>query len=460
MEKHRNLIVLITPWRDHFPPEKSLLHILLDDLRNEEIDVLPITPLGPPWYRKKWPHRLRELDIDEWKFFFHHWWRHYPDWPEFYPKWREELRHMLREYDERGEPLSVVLLAPVDKERALEFEQLKDLVQALEPAAIVDLRIGEASRLMAECMPEVRAFNYPEDRRAFLHFLRSFAGERLLEPARIAMHQKMVERPKITAAYPEVMSPSCWSSMEVFIYLRNFRELVKAEIERLENREDQDYSGITSEFPKSLPVGCPIRVSLQSNSLRINPSELTINWYEPYNRLPFRISPVDEHKEGYTATLDIDVFADDLPVASMRLSIAVNSVARNGHRTSTASDASWYENIFASYAREDLKLVKHLKERYEALGLYMFIDLDDLRSGDLWQATLFDKIGSSDLFQLFWSNHAKQSKHVTVEWKHALRVRDAKGGRFIRPVYWLDQIPQVPEELSEINFRRINFRES
>jgi hypothetical protein len=365
----------------------------------------------------------------------------------------------------------VVLLVPISEESALDIEQLQDLVQVVEPTAIVELRIGEASRLMAERLPEVIAFNYPEDRRAFLNFLRSFTSEHLPEFNRLAKYQEMArsefvariadkERPKITVAYPEVISPSCWSSMEVFIYLRDFHELVKAEVERLQNREDQDYSGITSEFPKSLPVGCPIRVSLQSDSLRTNPSELTINWYEPYNRLPFRISPVDEHKKGYTATLDIDVFADDLPVASMRLSIAVNSIARDRERTFTVSDASWYENIFASYAREDFKIVKHLKERYEALGLYMFIDLDDIRSGALWQTALLEKIDNSDLFQLFWSNHAQQSEYVTIEWKRALRIRDVKGGRFIRPVYWQDPIPPVPNELAEINFRRINFVES
>lgn len=92
------------------------------------------------------------------------------------------------------------------------------------------------------------------------------------------------ERPKITAAYPEAMASSSWSIVEVFLYLRDYRELVEKEIRRLQDREHLDCTGLSSEPPNSLPVGCSIRIALQSESLRTNPSEFTINWYEPYTR--------------------------------------------------------------------------------------------------------------------------------------------------------------------------------
>ncbi|NTW82585.1 MAG: toll/interleukin-1 receptor domain-containing protein [Chlorobiaceae bacterium] len=267
--------------------------------------------------------------------------------------------------------------------------------------------------------------------------------------------EKKQERPKITVAYPEVISSTQWATVDLYLYLRAFRELVQAEIRRQQEKSNIDYSAASSEFPKSLPVGCPVKISLESTTLRINPSELTINWYEPYNRLSFRVCPIDDNKDGYSASLDVDVFADDLPAASMRLSIAVNSEAPTEHVSAASSDATWYEKVFASYAREDLELVKHLKERYEALGMHMFIDLDDLLSGVEWEKALADKIDKSDLFQLFWSKNARKAKYVTIEWKHALRASKIKGGRFIRPVYWDDKIPKVPKALADINFRKI-----
>jgi hypothetical protein len=263
------------------------------------------------------------------------------------------------------------------------------------------------------------------------------------------------ERPRVTAAYPEALIPGEWRTVEIFIYLNAFREVVQREVEKLHFREEVDYGAASSQFPRSLPEGCPITVSLSSETIRTNPSELTIRWLEPFNRLPFRISPSKDSEEGTAATLDVDILADGVLVASMALPIAVTS-GRAGV-SAQVSDAQWYEDIFASYARQDLDLVRHFKERYAALGLYMFIDLDDLRSGAMWRPALFERIDRSDLFQLFWSEPASKSEYVTMEWQHALKISAVKGRRFIRPVYWDIPMPGVPEQLTEINFRRLEF---
>ncbi|MEN6427255.1 MAG: toll/interleukin-1 receptor domain-containing protein [Phycisphaerales bacterium] len=487
MERHRKLIVLIGAGsRPRLVEIEHFLRPLFEDLHNAETGVLPFPPVTPrDW--DDWHHSLHGLDVDRSAYLFHRWIR--GDQLEFPPVERDELIYMLHRIRDLCEFVVLVVLTPLAEGGTLTVEQLADLLWAIEPSAIVDLNIGEGDRRMADRVaqirsldtmdrpmadrvPEVRSFDYPEERGAFLQFLRSFTEERAaieaearsarLATARLEFANRTAdqERPKITAAYPEAMAPSCWSTMEVFLYLRSYRRLVEAEIRRLQNREGFDYSGLSSEFPRSLPSGCPIRICLQSDELRTNPSEMTINWYEPYNRLPFRVSPISRGGDEYLANLNVDVFADDLPVASMQLAIAVTSNAL-GERTSPAeSDAAWYEDIFASYAREDLELVKHLKERYEALGLYMFIDLDDLRAGASWETVLFERIDSSDLFQLFWSKHARKSRYVREEWQHALSVSKAKGGRFIRPVYWQEPIPRVPKALAGINFRRINFVES
>jgi hypothetical protein len=268
------------------------------------------------------------------------------------------------------------------------------------------------------------------------------------------------ERPKMTAAYPEMIATESWSTLDLFLYLSEFEGLVRKEVQRLEHREDLDYSNVSAQLPKSLPKGCQIRVSLSSNTIQANPSELTISWLEPYNRFSFRIIAMEHVPDESSASLDIEVFADNLPIASMRLPIAVNSMAKRARGQIISSEAQWYETIFASYAREDLEIVRHLKERYEMLGLQMFIDLDDLRSGAFWRPELFKRIDSSDLFQLFWSTAARESEYVEIEWKRALGASEVKGGSFIRPIYWEVPIPDIPEELAEINFRRIDIKES
>jgi hypothetical protein len=412
MEDSPSIIVLIAPWSSpHLREERRLLRDLVEDLRREQISVLPLPPWPPfgepPWVLMEWEHWLRRLDIEGWDYLLHRWWRYHHDWTHRYPEWRQEMHFMLRRLADRGEARAVVILAQLDEEMPFDSEALRDFVGVVKPAVVVYLRIGQADRHIPEEIPNTTVLNYPEERSKLLHLIRRFSGDAAAAQvedisARHAMARHEFadrtedqQRPKITVAYPEVIAPSCWSTVEIFLYLRDYRKLVQSEIQRLQDREDLDYSGMSSEFPKSLPTGCPVRVSLQSNSLRCNPSELTINWYEPYNRLPFRISPINDNKHGYSASLNVDVFADDLPVASMRLAVAVNLRRHGEHAIPATSDAAWYENIFASYAREDLEIVKHLKERYEALGLYMFIDLDDLRSGASWRTKAED---SSDQF--------------------------------------------------------------
>lgn len=93
------------------------------------------------------------------------------------------------------------------------------------------------------------------------------------------------------------------------------------------------------------------------------------------------------------------------------------------------------------------------RNTYKALGYDVLIDIDTLRSGQVWNKELMRMIDSSDIFQLFWSTRSARSQYVRQEWKYA--IQHYKGEGFIRPVYW--EIPQVPppEELAHLEFQYI-----
>lgn len=502
MKDPKVILIVITLNTIRRSRDFQLLHDLFRDLRDEQISILPLPLHKPPWNWNEWLHRYPDIDIEELARLGYDTWRQYLHRLDQGIHWHQELEYMRRYLPSRGKSQIVAFLVPFGDMSDFDLKDFYDLVRFINPAIIIDLRIGEEGRNVDLSIPETKFLKYHEQRSEFLDFLHSLPtyfniDEPFFSESRRKVHYSIspekaafprtrrkndflglrnrydqsnlslklfyqkpaIEHPKITIAYPEAITPSSWSTVEIFLYLRDYSKFVEKEIQRLKVREDLDYTGVSSEFPKSLPVGCPIRIIIQSDLLLTNPSELTINWYEPYNRLNFRISPTDNTKSEYSASINIEVFADNLPVASMKLSIAVKETVGGEHASPASTDAAWYEKIFASYAREDLDIVKHLKERYKALGLYMFIDLDDLRSGELWKDSLFEKIDGSDLFQLFWSDHARKSEYVTIEWKHALRARNIKGRKFIRPVYWHEPIPAVPVELAEINFCKIDFVE-
>ena len=122
-----------------------------------------------------------------------------------------------------------------------------------------------------------------------------------------------------------------------------------------------------------------------------------------------------------------------------------------GDRIVSRSQA--FSRIFASYAREDVAIVRTADSLLTVLGSVDFRwDLKILQAGDLWEDILLKEIEQADSFQLFWSKHAKASKNVRNEWIYALELNRE---HFIKPVYWHEPMAKPPKELGHIHFSRI-----
>jgi TIR domain len=127
-----------------------------------------------------------------------------------------------------------------------------------------------------------------------------------------------------------------------------------------------------------------------------------------------------------------------------------------GDRIVSRSQA--FSKIFASYAREDIKVVETAESILRVLGSVDFRwDLRILQAGDRWENILLREIEQADSFQLFWSKHAKVSKNVRHEWRYALKL---KREHFIKPVYWNEPMPKPPKELGHIHFSLIQLSQS
>jgi hypothetical protein len=64
-------------------------------------------------------------------------------------------------------------------------------------------------------------------------------------------------------------------------------------------------------------------------------------------------------------------------------------------------------------------------------GIEVFVDVLDLRAGDHWSEKLQAHLKDKDLFCLFWSKPASESKEVEKEWRAALKER---GIYYIHPI--------------------------
>ena len=78
-------------------------------------------------------------------------------------------------------------------------------------------------------------------------------------------------------------------------------------------------------------------------------------------------------------------------------------------------------------------------------------DVESIRSGEVWSDALKTLIDQADIFQLFWSSNSCTSQHVKSDWDYALTLEPTRAS-FIRPVYWEQPLPPVPDVLDKLNF--------
>jgi len=107
---------------------------------------------------------------------------------------------------------------------------------------------------------------------------------------------------------------------------------------------------------------------------------------------------------------------------------------------------------FASYSSQNRNEVLGCLQGMQKVAPDLDVDIDvlSLRSGQDYREALGTLIPAKDIFFLFWSKPASESKEVEWEWRMAL---SNKGLGFIDPVPLEDprQVPP-PEELSSLHF--------
>lgn len=103
-------------------------------------------------------------------------------------------------------------------------------------------------------------------------------------------------------------------------------------------------------------------------------------------------------------------------------------------------------NVFISYSREDIEVVKPLVALLRTqFANRVFFDLDSIPPGEKWNDYLIDKLEQADLVVVFWCVHAHASENVAWECQKAIDY-----GKKILP-YVLDSTP-LPSKLSCYQF--------
>lgn len=264
-----------------------------------------------------------------------------------------------------------------------------------------------------------------------------------------------VETVQFSAYYPREVVPNQWQPLIAYIYKAS------AAIEVVEDAQ-QTLGGLMATVRRiveaarqTIPVGTMITATPYLPGFQFNPPSLTIGFFEDWHRLDFKLRSVDAAiNQASNGRLTFTV--EGIIVSDVPLSIYVgetgggaDSGANSGKMMTMTQKL--YKSIFCSYSHDDAKIVERVERAYKILGFDFLRDVNVLKSGQDWNDGLYQLIEQADIFQLFWSSTAADSKYVEREWQYAHSL-DRDETNFIRPVYWQEPMPTVPELLSSIHF--------
>jgi hypothetical protein len=249
---------------------------------------------------------------------------------------------------------------------------------------------------------------------------------------------------KFSAYYPRETAPQVWQPLAVYAFRQSAAADVIKDVGTVLATRMPEFRRIDEDARQTIQDGAMITAVPNLPGFQVNPPQITLGFYEPFHRFDFKVratsAPLDQSVNGVITFTVEGVIVADLPI-SLFVGRAVGE-AMTGAVTKPA-----YTSIFCSYSRDDTAIIERVERAYRALGLTYLRDVETLRSGQNWNEELMRLIEQADIFQLFWSPSAAESKYVRQEWEHAL-----KNNRAIRPVYWQKPIPSVPTELRSLHF--------
>lgn len=268
-------------------------------------------------------------------------------------------------------------------------------------------------------------------------------------PAHLLEEQPAPEPVQFSAYAPREAAPDRWQPLLAYVFRGSAAEHVRDDAHR--QLGDAAAGFRTVEEPSQRPIaeGALVTATPHLEGFEVNPPSQSVAFYEDWQRFAFRIRPVSAPSR-LAVNGQLTFTVEGIIVADVPLSVFVSETQTTNAQPTSASSKP-YDAIFCSYSRQDKQIVERIERAYKILGLTYLRDMTTIRAGEDWNAALKAMIERADIFQLFWSHTAATSKHVQMEWEYALSLPD-KPANFIRPVFWQQPMPPVPQPLQHVHF--------
>jgi len=242
--------------------------------------------------------------------------------------------------------------------------------------------------------------------------------------------------------------------IQIFIYLqKNFNEAKKAAYNFDEKAISKGNISL-NKIRKKEKLAFHLHIE---NIELVNPIKI-LQWNEITDSVIFEIHIPKNYSSKYLiGKVSIMNLANSIFLGhiNFKLNVSHNDNSyQNNHNSLYNASAKWYQYIFVSYSRKDIKEVMKRVQMINLLKYKYFQDIYYLKPGNKWKHEILKNIESSDAFFLFWSSAAKNSTWVKKEIDYALTVKKGNDSNppEIVPVILEQPVPSPPDELKHIHF--------
>lgn len=252
-----------------------------------------------------------------------------------------------------------------------------------------------------------------------------------------------------TVFAPDRVERQCSGLLQVFIHAPQDRERAAADATRFDDEaQERGHRSLVLDAP----IGSRFGFEAEIDGFVLKEPREELLWTGRPEAATFQFMVPRASKWGQHIGT-VRVSQNGFPVGRIVFQIEVVREAKEARHHPTGDDARRYRTCFCSYSSLDRTEMLKRAQGLQASGLETFIDVMDLRPGDIWDPKIFQAIDRSDLFVLIWSHNAEQSKWVRKEARYALKRANEYHGPDFHPIpVEGPPIAPVPKSLRAYHF--------
>ncbi len=267
--------------------------------------------------------------------------------------------------------------------------------------------------------------------------------ERFKKRTKLKPEPTTVDSVQFSAVFQEKAEKGRYLPVNIIMYEDAYRSVVDFAKESIKLGSKEVHGGY-----HDIERNSSIKVVLSSPDVSIGEQAEERVWNGKYLNFEFAVMFPDDYNKKQ-ALLKAAVYVNG--VILTRLNLIVDY--EEGCKPDVSITRSDVKSVFVSYASQDRDRVaariQGMKKVREDLDI--FFDIENLKSGQIWEEKLKSEIENRDMLYLCWSKHARESEWVDKEWRYAL---EKKGEDCIDPIP-IDAPEECPPP-AELNKKHFN----